>query len=660
MRADPTTMNDDAAILSHVLGHYRLVSPLIEASFAGAPVVFRNYPAGLDKDGVFHATSIPLSVNKLLWLVHAKYAIEFYTWAPSRNDEDRLRFARILLLAPPGVAFDRVKLAALALRAQLFDSAKLQAVPLIDGGDGMALWIPLADAPHAEPLRTWLHTLANHAAALHPDLLSTEYNTHKDGRVHVHVSSNAAGHYSAVPYSLRAQGLTVCTPIRWEELAEFKGADGVRAEDLPARLRQHGDIFAKGVAIIAAQRFATHALPIPMRTTPEPRGHIITAAVEILSDGRPRSADDLLAEALKRALVPPATTRKYVYSALIEYIARQLGRGRKPPIVQDAQRRFRINEPPDDWPDVAPPPAPRVDAATQAVAERLESTATGTDPAAFETAVCDAFARLGFLTQHLGGHGEPDGIADAILGRRGYRVMLECKTAKKIVPRPDVAEAAKFRDDFHADRCALVGPMFSDETELLQELQTHDVTAITVPDLQTLLLLGADALEVERALAPGYASDVIGDVLWQRFHGGGKRVATVAYLIAREGWKAQIVAAQQGGAANAPSLTVDAAMFIVDAALRDAWSTQACTQQEVIGAFAWLIKAVLDLMEGPTPQEPDGSNSLKLWHTCWDEVTKNARRGAPYKTACSYARNAHGQPGRFQRNADGFLEFVPD
>ncbi len=72
------------------------------------------------------------------------------------------------------------------------------------------------------------------------------------------------------------------------------------------------------------------------------------------------------------------------------------------------------------------------------------------------------------------------------------------------------------------------------------------------------------------------------------------------------------------------------------------------------------IKAVLDLMEGPAPQEPDGSNSLKLWHTCWNEVTKNARSGAPYKAACSYARNAHGQPGRFQRNADGFLEFVPD
>ena len=121
--------------------------------------------------------------------------------------------------------FERVKLAALAMRALLFDTAQLEAVPLLDGGTGIALWIPFADRPRADALRKWLHALCNRAAALHPDLMSTIYNTHHDGRVHLHVSSNAAGHYSAVPYSLRAQGLTVCTPIHWEELGSVAGAD---------------------------------------------------------------------------------------------------------------------------------------------------------------------------------------------------------------------------------------------------------------------------------------------------------------------------------------------------------------------------------------------------------------------------------------------------
>src|SRR5262249_44726992 len=156
----------------------------------------------------------------------------------------------------------------------------------------------------------------------------------------------------------------------------------------------------------------------------------------------PRDAKALLAEALARKLVPANTTYHYIYTALIEYIARQLGRGRKPPIVQDAQRRFQIDEPLDDWPTV--PPAADDAAAIDELCQRLEPPAPGADPAAFEVAVCDAFARLGFLTQHLGQHGQPDGIADAILGTQGYRLLLECKTAKSVVTEPDAAEAAKF------------------------------------------------------------------------------------------------------------------------------------------------------------------------------------------------------------------------
>ncbi len=131
-------------------------------------------------------------------MIHREYATEFYTWAPTLLDVDRLRFGRILLEAQPGVEFERVKLAALAVHALLFDAA-LEAVPVLDGGTGIALWIPLADAPQEDVLRKWLHALCNRAVELHPDLVSTAYNTHHDGRVHLHVSSNAAGHYSAVP-----------------------------------------------------------------------------------------------------------------------------------------------------------------------------------------------------------------------------------------------------------------------------------------------------------------------------------------------------------------------------------------------------------------------------------------------------------------------------
>lgn len=242
-----------------VLAHYRLVGPLIEASFAGSPIVFANYPDGLRKPAHYHVTTVQLSAEKLFWLIHSEYAIEFLTWAPELLDVAALRFGRIVLCAPSGVGFERVKLAALAMRAVLFETAKLEAVPLLDGGTGMALWIPLADAPQADELRPQLHRLCDRAVALHPDLVSTAFNTHHDGRVHLHVQSNAAGRYSGVPYSLRAPKLTVCAPIHWEELGPSASADRFRSDDIPARLKSAGDVFATEVKAIAGQRFSAHS-----------------------------------------------------------------------------------------------------------------------------------------------------------------------------------------------------------------------------------------------------------------------------------------------------------------------------------------------------------------------------------------------------------------
>ncbi|TAM74552.1 hypothetical protein EPN44_10990 [bacterium] len=320
------------------------------------------------------------------------------------------------------------------------------------------------------------------------------------------------------------------------------------------------------------------------------RGHMITAAIDVLGDGKVRSADQILAAALERQLVPPATNKRYVYTALIEYITRQLGHGRKPAIVQTPDRRFRINEPPDDWPDLDPQAhaQPAIDAPTQALMDRLDATAAGSDPAAFELAVCDAFAHLGFAATHLGGDKAPDGYADAQLGVLGYRVMLECKTGKGIVNNRDVPEAAKYKDRYHADYCALVGHAYSEDIELQSELRTHGVTAFTVDDLRSLLAAASNPHAMRALFASGSAADAIADLLWNRAHGVSKRVADVAAYVRQGGWAAQVTAAAEGGRANAPRLSEDAAMLMVDEALRLAGSAQACTRDDIRLAFEYL------------------------------------------------------------------------
>ena len=108
-------------------------------------------------------------------------------------------------------------------------------------------------------------------------------------------------------------------------------------------------------------------------------------------------------------------------------IQRTLGRGNKPLFVEDPDRRFRLNRPVDDWPDIdttglaplAVPATPPVEAVPAINA--LQQAASGSDPDAFERAVCAMFEFFGFATVHVGGNDAPDGYADALLRELTYR-----------------------------------------------------------------------------------------------------------------------------------------------------------------------------------------------------------------------------------------------
>jgi hypothetical protein len=318
------------------------------------------------------------------------------------------------------------------------------------------------------------------------------------------------------------------------------------------------------------------------------RGSILPAALAVLQDGVARTAQQIFDLAKARGLVGDGASSKYVYTSLIEYIARANGNGRRPAIVQNGDRTFRVNEPPDGWPAVALPADPAPSAQALAAADALESSARSGDGAAFERAVCDAFAALGFAAVHLGGQKAPDGYADAQLGPLGYRVMLECKTGAWAVTHPDTFEAAKYREAYGARYCALVGSAFNTELELVKELQTHNVSAWTVADLRALLLAESDAWEMRACFAPGFASDGVAHLLWERVHGERKRVAFCAEAIVRVGRGMQEAAAGVGDAADAPPLTVDVAMYAVDRELAVAGAKVTCSRQDVVAAFAYL------------------------------------------------------------------------
>ena len=245
----------------------------------------------------------------------------------------------------------------------------------------------------------------------------------------------------------------------------------------------------------------------------------------------------------------------------------------------------------ESWPAAAADATPgrTPTSASQAALERVRATATGLDPAEFETAVCALFATLGFAATHVGGYDAPDGYLDAPLGPLAYRVMLECKTgsANGFVTQPNVVEAAKYRDTYGAAYCALVGPAFGAQTAFASELRTHGVSAWTVDDLAAVVHAGFDPAELRALFAPGLVVDVVDDAVWNAAHGGAKRVGAICDAIEAIAVRAQRVAIGTAPG-DAPLLDVDAAMMLLDEHFAAAGSAARCSRADVVAAFDWL------------------------------------------------------------------------
>jgi len=264
-------------------------------------------------------------------------------------------------------------------------------------------------------------------------------------------------------------------------------------------------------------------------------------------------------------------------------------------VVPTADHKFRINEPADDWPErIAHATQPDDD--VEALITRLTHAATDSaNPEQFEIAVCDAFAAMGLLSTHVGGLGAPDGYADAPLGTMGYRVMFECKSGTALQKSPNIFEAAKYRDAYHAKYCALIGSQSgTQQQEALSEIKTHGVSLWGADDIAYALRAKLNPLDLAAAFAPGVvAQEVLPDIVWEREHGLRKRVRIIADILCSAGWATQCAAAQANAPDDAPLLTEDAAMLIVDQELAAQGAHVNCTREEVRLAFEWLTSPLV-------------------------------------------------------------------
>jgi bifunctional non-homologous end joining protein LigD len=119
------------------------------------------------------------------------------------------------------------------------------------GSKGMHLYVPIVRGPTQKQVWSFSKALSVEVAARHPKLMTAEYRKERRpaGRVLVDYNQNAWGRTLASIYSVRPHPRAcVSTPVTWEEIDRGITIEDFRIDNVPARVRRRGDLWAPLVA----------------------------------------------------------------------------------------------------------------------------------------------------------------------------------------------------------------------------------------------------------------------------------------------------------------------------------------------------------------------------------------------------------------------------
>jgi len=114
------------------------------------------------------------------------------------------------------------------------------------GSRGVHVYVPIVRGPTQKDVWTFSKRFAQALAAARPTLLTAEYRLSKrpPGRVLVDYNQNAWGRTLASIYSVRPHPKAlVSTPVTWEELGRGVSLDDFHIRNVPARVRERGDLW---------------------------------------------------------------------------------------------------------------------------------------------------------------------------------------------------------------------------------------------------------------------------------------------------------------------------------------------------------------------------------------------------------------------------------
>ncbi|SOE16544.1 ATP-dependent DNA ligase LigD phosphoesterase module /ATP-dependent DNA ligase LigD polymerase module [Hoeflea halophila] len=152
--------------------------------------------------------------------------IEFHIWG-ARTDilekPDRLVFD---LDPDEGLTFSDVKKAARDVR-DLLAGIGLESVPMVTGGKGVHVVVPLRRTAEWETVTVFARTVASFMAQRNPDrYVATMSKAKRKGKIFIDWLRNDRGSTAVAPYSIRARkGAPVAVPVTWQELSRLRAAN---------------------------------------------------------------------------------------------------------------------------------------------------------------------------------------------------------------------------------------------------------------------------------------------------------------------------------------------------------------------------------------------------------------------------------------------------
>jgi bifunctional non-homologous end joining protein LigD len=252
-----------------LLQYYADVAPVLLPHVRERAMVMKRYPDGAAGDFFFmkrapsprpawiatcaieHASGNVIDfpvvddLAALLWVVNLG-CIDLNQWYARCDDVDRPDYLHFDLDPVGEVPFAAVREAAVVVNDTL-GALGMPTYVKTTGSRGLHVYVPIVRGPSQKQVWEVSKTIAVNVARRHPRLLTAVYRkaARPAGRVLVDYNQNAWGRTLASVYSVRPRPrATVSTPVTWGEVAGGVTTEDFRMDNVPARVRALGDLWA--------------------------------------------------------------------------------------------------------------------------------------------------------------------------------------------------------------------------------------------------------------------------------------------------------------------------------------------------------------------------------------------------------------------------------